>query len=532
MPLFGKKKDKSSGIMKNYEKVIKEGFEAASRGDEDKAILGFRKVLRWVTEDIDKVSKLSEEDKAKLSDLLTDAGEEMIKLKQYDSAIKLLEKAKTINPKNFRAWMAIGKDLLQRNTQVPYALVCLREASKLEPENVEVHLLLGDAYRIQGQHDKALAAYQRALKVDPENEDALQKVLKIQPENVDILERYIKVLEGKGESEELVKAYNKIVTITGAPEYLERGLELDPENKDLLINKARLLLKEDKIEEAKKIVSALKDKYPDDPDISMLYDELNPKETPMEEEKEELKPIEVTELFGDIGIGESEFGSIEPEHSDEKIYEGEKEASELKEQGEEAQEAVEEEKVTEEEESKVEEGMEEFNVESMSQISISPYDMFLHAFEEKNLDDAGEILKGMRDEDIEKIMSESKDAIKFAKSVALNIGRLDLAIKFAGKLVELEDTEENKLELSSLLIESGAVDDAEKLLNEIVKKNMKNGKALYLKARIMSVKGNDMGARNFLMMATKFNPELKEEAKSDKYFEKYRDKDWFVKITS
>lgn len=577
VPLFGKKKDKSSGILKNYEKVINEGFEASQRGDAEKAVFNFRKVLRWVSEDIDKVSKLSDSDKKKLSELLTSAGEEMINLKEFDAAIKLLEKAKTIDPKNFRAWMDIGKDLLQRNTQVPYALVCLREAAKLEPENIEAHLLLGDAYRIQGQLDKALAAYQKALKVDPENEDALQKVLKIQPENIDILEKYIKVLEAKGDKEELIKAYNRMVTITGDRDYLEKGLQFDPENKDLLMNKARILLKEEKVDEAKEIVNKLKEMYPDDADISMLYDELNPKEEEASVE-EEVPSVEVGELFEDISLGEAPETSFEDEGTMQIAgsEEGEKEnlpeiptiggavtsgavgsameekkietpeikeqevpekEEPIKEEEEIAPPAEPEEKIEAPPEEPKEEKLEEMKmgeeiVPEKKEIIIPPEEMFLQDYEIGRFDDSAKLLEGMRDEDIMKLLSENVKILKFVYENLVKQGRRELALKFIDKIIEKEDTEENKLEKSRLLIDMGQMDEAESILNDIVKKNMKNGKALYLKARIQSIKGNDMGARNFLMMATKFNPELKEEAKNDPFLEKYRDKEWFKKITS
>ncbi len=578
VPLFGRKKDKSSGILKNYEKVVEEGFEAAKRGDEEKAILTFRKLLRWITEDYNKIVKLSEEERTKLSDLLTDAGEEMIRLKEFDIAIKILEKAKTINPKNFRAWMDIGKDLLQRNRQVPYALVCLREAAKLEPENVDAHLLLGDAYRVQGQLDKALAAYQMALKVDPDNEDALQKVLKIQPENLEVLEKYIKILEIKGNKEDLLKAYNRIVSITGDIEYLERGLQIDPENKGLLMNKAKLLLKNDEVDDAKKIVKMLSEKYPDDPDIQMLYDELMPTHNIEEEVKEEIAPVEVSDLFGDISLGETPDISFEEEGSLQ-IEGNESEADEKKRENEEEDQKIEEKelpKVAEEtpietakESSSVaiEEKNEDFKEENISEvpelapveeekipykevissakekkdelievpedmITVPPEDMFMELYGLKKLDEAAELLSGMEDEEVMRLIEENVDVLKFVYEQMKKSGRKDVAMKFIEKISEIEPTEDNLVEKADMMIELGKLEDAEKLLNEIVKKNMKNANALYLKSRIMSVKGNDMGARNFLMMAIKFNPALKNRAKEDPHLEKYRDKDWFKKLVS
>lgn len=605
VPLFGKKKGgKSSGILKNYEKLVEDALDAVKRGDEDKAILSLRKLLRWVTEDLDKITKMPTSDKNKLSELLTDAGETLIKLKEYDVAIKILEKAKTINPKNFRAWMDIGKDLLQRNTQVPYALVCLREASKIEPSNVEVHLLLGDAYRIQGQLDKALASYQKALKVDPDNEEALQKVLKIQPENIDILEKYIKILESKGNKEELVKAYNKIVSITGDMNYLERGLQLDPENKDLLMNKARILLREEKTEEAKEIVIKLKEMYPDDADIKMLHDELVPPET-TEGPKEEVQEIEVGELFGDISLGEEpEVGFEEEgtmmiegsEAAEEKEIKEEKEEAtpkptapemgaaaaatagaiageiekeekkeeaptpapveapegEIKEEKEIPQEVeVPEETVPPVEEVVPQEMPEEEVKEEIPSITpepekpkeeeavvekpeekIPPEDEFLQLYGMGKRDEAAEFLNSMSDEDVEKLLNENDHILRFIYEHLVENKRLELALKFIDALIGKEASEQNLIEKAKVLIELGNMDEAEKVLNEVMKKNVKNGMAMYLKARIKSIQGVDIGVKNFLTMAMKFAPELKESAREDPYLEKYREQDWFKKITS
>jgi len=608
-----------SGILRNYDKAVREGFEALRRGDEDKAIISFRKILRWVTEDFDKVSKLSPEEKAKLSIMLTDVGEEMIKLKEFDAAIKILEKAKTIDPKNFRAWMDIGKDLLQRNTQVPYALVCLREAAKLDPENVEAHLLLGDAYRVQGQLDKALGAYQKALKVAPENEDALQKVLRIQPENTDILERYIKVLEIKGNKEELLRAYNNMVSITGDIEYLERGLQIDPEDKGLLLSKAKLLLKEEKIDEAKDIVAHLRERYPDDPDIEMLYDELSPSKDLSLEEHEQVPAVDVGDLFGDIALEEQQPADVRFEEEENTVMgeegvakeqdtslispdEGslvvkskeseitpvvsekeemvpvqQREFGNVEQSGEEAErepqeglaakvasanesaegsEPVSDVRVSTPEPEVKEEPSEVASTEKLmaavaesaeiqepkempepkppkeKPVYVPPEDMFMQLYGLKKMNEAKQHLRNMNDTDVLKLLGENIDVLKFVYHALYEMGRYVVASAFIKKICEIDNSEENLVERARILILMDKLEDGEKLLNNIVKKNMKNGDALYLKAKIMSLRGNDIGARNFLMMALKFKPELKSKAKEDPDFEKYREKDWFNKITS
>ncbi len=593
--LFGRKKEKAGGTLRTYEKVATDGFQAMKSGNEDKAILSFRKLLRWVTEDADKIAKFSKDDKVKLSKILTDAGEAMIRMKEYDSAIKLLEKAKTIDPKNFRAWMDIGRDLIQRNTQIPYALVCLREAAKLRPNDVEVHLLLGDAYRTQGQEEKSINEYKEVLRIDPENEDAVEKMLKLQPENVDLLKKYVKILEKKGNKDDLVRAYIKIAAITGGEEYIERGLKLDPENKDLLMHKVRILINTGKMDEAKQIVDELFQKYPGDPDVEMLAEELKPG---VEEKMEEVKPIEVEEVFGDIGFEDISLEENQPEElSMEKQSVGEEEKIEQPEgiieekpsevevakkaekevvkapqsseisgakpsqtKEEEAKPEMIPEKISAEvkvevtpqpvEETKKEEVKEKTQPEAAEmpahpevamgeaeeerkkeeKVEMNPIEMFKNEIQAGNKENARKIMEKLSREDIHSFLNESEDRIKLILDLLEESKKYELAAEFVTRLVELNSSDENLLRKSRILMELGKISEAEKELNELLKRNMKNGYALYEKAKIMAIRGNEMGTRNFLMMATKFVPELKSKMMSEKYFEAYRDKDWFKKL--
>ena len=85
LPFFGRKK-RTSSIVRDYERALEDAKAAMKRGDEDKALILFRRLNRWVTEDFDRVNSLPPEDKAKVSNILTDAGENMLVLKEYDNA--------------------------------------------------------------------------------------------------------------------------------------------------------------------------------------------------------------------------------------------------------------------------------------------------------------------------------------------------------------------------------------------------------------------------------------------------------------
>jgi tetratricopeptide (TPR) repeat protein len=471
LPLFGRKK-KTSGIVRDYEKALEDAKAAMKRGDEDKALILFRRLNRWVTEDFDKINSLPPEEKAKISRILTEAGENMLTLKEYDYAIKTLEKAKILDPTNIKAWLAIGRDLLERNVQIPYAIACLKEAVKLEPNNVEAQTLLGDAFRMQGQLDEALEAYHMALKADPDNENVILKVLKIQPNNIEILERYAEVLKKKKRDVELLRIYNQLYSLTKDEKYLEMGLDIDPGNKDLLLTKVRILMDRNDFVEAGRIVEQLKEDYPDDPTVQMLYEEL----TAEEKEEEEIKPIAVEELFGDLGIEETE------------------EIAETKEAPPETSEAVE-------------------TVESEEAPKIEKYEEFLNAFNEGKLDTAKQILSELSEADFEKVMKS------------------EVSYELAEFIIENMDIEHGMRIIDSFLTQN-RVAEVENFLNEILKKNMKDAKAMLFKSIVMAHKDNEMGAKNFLMMSLKFDPSLKEFAKKNATLQKYAEKDWYKNMLS
>ncbi|EDY34380.1 tetratricopeptide repeat domain protein [Aciduliprofundum boonei T469] len=465
MPLFGGRKKKESTIVRDYAKTLEDAKALMNSGEDDRAQILLRRINRWVSEDFDRVSALSPNEKKTLSKILTEAGEKMLVLKDYEYAIKTLEKAKSLDRNNVRAWLDIGRNLLERNVQIPYAVASLKEAVKLAPNNVEANILLGDALRMEGELKNALKAYFRALEIDPENEDVINKILKIEPDNVEVLKKYAELLKKKGNYNELLKVYNRLYSLTKDEKYLEEGLDIDPGNKDLLITKVRFLMDNNELVEANRIIEQLKEDYPDDPTVQMLYEEISGGE------KEEVKPIAVDELFGDLGIDEA-IGDMSTEGN---------EAEEVKEE-------------TKEEE-------------------INKVDAFLEAFKDGNLDKAKEILKGLNPNEF------------------MDLANREISFELAKFMVDNLEIEKGNIILEEMLSHQ-AYDYAEKILNEILKRNFKDAKALFYKGKLMAAKGNDMGARNFLMMSVKFDSEIKKYIRGDKILKKYENEEWFKKLLS
>ena len=465
LPLFGGRKKRESTIVRDYAKTLEDAKALMNSGEDDRAQILLRRINRWVSEDFDRVSALNPNEKKTLSEILTEAGEMMLILKDYEYAIKTLEKAKSLDRENVRAWLDIGRDLLERNVQIPYAVASLKEAVKLAPNNVEANILLGDALRMEGELKNALKSYFRALEIDPENEDVINKILKIEPDNVEVLKKYVGLLKKKGNYNELLKVYNRLYSLTKDEKYLEEGLDIDPGNKDLLITKVRFLMDNNELVEANRIIEQLKEDYPDDPTVQMLYEEVSGGE------KEEVKPIAVDELFGDLGIDEA-FEGMDVE-------------------------------VNKDEESEEEPKKEEIN----------RVDTFLQAFNDGKLDEAKEILKNLTPADF------------------MDLGNREISFELAKFMVDNLEIEKGNIILEEMLSHQ-AYDYAEKILNEILKRNFKDAKALFYKGKLMAAKGNDMGARNFLMMSVKFDSEIKKYIRGDKILKKYENEEWFKKLLS
>ena len=461
MPLFGGRKKKESTIVRDYAKTLEDAKALMNSGEDDRAQILLRRINRWVSEDFDRVSALSPKEKRELSKILTEAGEKMLILKDYEYAIKTFEKAKSLDRNNVRAWLDIGRNLLERNVQIPYAVASLKEAVKLAPNNVEANILLGDALRMEGDLKGAIEAYFHALEIDPENEDVINKILKIEPDNVEVLKKYAELLKKKGNDTELLKVYNRLYSLTKDERYLDEGLDIDPGNKDLLITKVRFLMDNNELVEANRIIEQLREDYPEDPTVQMLYEELSGGE------KEEVKPIAVDELFGDLGIDET-LGEISTENV-------EKQKEEIEE--------------------------------------VNKVDTFLNAFYNGDLDEAKEILKNLSHEEF------------------IDLANREINFELAKFMVDNLNIEQGNTILEEM-ISKQAYDYAEKILNEILKKNFKDAKALFYKGKLMAAKGNDMGARNFLTMSVKFNPEMKKYIKEDKILKKYENEDWYKKLIS
>jgi cytochrome c-type biogenesis protein CcmH/NrfG len=88
---------------------------------------------------------------------------------RLDKALREIQKVLESDPGNVEAWKLKGEVAL-RQADLDGALVCLTEASRLQPDNPELLVSVGDLLmRRNDRLDAALAIFERALKLDAGN---------------------------------------------------------------------------------------------------------------------------------------------------------------------------------------------------------------------------------------------------------------------------------------------------------------------------------------------------------------------------
>ncbi len=79
-----------------------------------------------------------------------------------------LEQILAKDPKNLQAWIALGNDYFDSN-QPQKAVQAYTKALELDPNNPNVLTDQGVMFRALGFYDRALANFEKALKVDPKH---------------------------------------------------------------------------------------------------------------------------------------------------------------------------------------------------------------------------------------------------------------------------------------------------------------------------------------------------------------------------
>jgi tetratricopeptide (TPR) repeat protein len=200
-------------------------------------------------------------------------------LRRFDAADKDIDSALAINPKSFAAYEARG-DVAMLKGDAANAVVAYSRELELSPGNESALSNRASAYRALGQNELALADADAGLKARPgwpemrvlranlfmrqgRREDVEKEAELLEKENPDSEFAFVaagKTYAALGQNDKALKAFDRAVAIRPLPYvYLNRSqirpksdlvgrvadldaaLKLDPDNQDVLAEKARLL---------------------------------------------------------------------------------------------------------------------------------------------------------------------------------------------------------------------------------------------------------------------------------------------------
>lgn len=169
----------------------------------------------------------------------------------------------------------------------------LLKAIEADPENERAIQLTVESLASVGRNDEAQAIVQKFLETDPDNEYALRRLVSmlVQGEKMDEASRFLNErIEKQPDSSLLYSLRSNLLMVkasTGSPEpeerkaWLESGktdcdkaIELDAENLDAYLNRARISLALKDYQQAKKDLDYLQEKRPEIPDIAFLKMDL------------------------------------------------------------------------------------------------------------------------------------------------------------------------------------------------------------------------------------------------------------------
>jgi putative PEP-CTERM system TPR-repeat lipoprotein len=202
------------------------------------------------------------------ADLFQSSSIELIKMGDFENAIKLLEKASIIAPEN--ASVAAQKGMLKISQNDKKGIASLEHALNLDPNLKEVEFSLAIQYLDNGEEKKArsiatkwiasqdnqasgyllLGIIHSNKNLSSKAEENYQKVLAIEPENYTALFYLADIAERADRLLDAVDYYQKVVTIL-------------PEHKSAIQRLSRLQLKQNNTSENVEFLSKLAVKHPE-----------------------------------------------------------------------------------------------------------------------------------------------------------------------------------------------------------------------------------------------------------------------------
>jgi len=187
-----------------------------------------------------------------------------------------------------------------------------------DPKDVESWLMLGRLEKVAQNSTDAMAAYKKALEIDPDNEDAMTGLAMVYTDlgdNKAAADLLRKVADKNPSAHSLVSlagAYEQLKDYSLAAEMLRRALDEEPGNNDLKRPLAEDLLQADQVDEALKVYQDIAEDDPKDPSallrMSQIYREKRDfaKAREAADKAKEIDPNNIEIQYNDVQLLEAE----------------------------------------------------------------------------------------------------------------------------------------------------------------------------------------------------------------------------------
>lgn len=261
-----------------------------------------------------------------LSDLYIQGG----RLKE---GVQEAEAALRDNPKDLNARRILGRIYMRligdpqqgraNENMLQRALEQYQEITRQDSNDLEAFLTLGRLYKVSQNSVESEKAFNAALKLDPDNEDALTGLALVYADLGDakraaeLLKRVADKSPNLRTLMALAGSYEQIRDYALAAETLRKALELAPDNPDLKRALAQNLLFSDNNDEALKIYTELVEEDPKDVQswlrISQIHREQRAfgKARQAIDRAKKLEPDNLEIIFNEVGILEAEGKTAE-----------------------------------------------------------------------------------------------------------------------------------------------------------------------------------------------------------------------------
>lgn len=272
-----------SPTLRNIRSVVYEAKTQEGLGEKEKARLLYRRVLRYATEEF-----IPEKEKKTVAEILIDVGNSLANLEDYDKAIDSFEMSKREDPTNARSWLSLGRLLLSRNLQISYAQSNLEEARKIDPNNPEVLKVLGEIYHMEGKIEDAKNAYLTAFNLNPDDPEINERLYELSSDKESLI-KYLGFLKKSGDNEKLLDVYLKLISL-GENSFLNDAKTAFPDNPRISTIEAKMLIDNDKLQEATELLKKVLEKDPENVEANTLLDYINIyKQRPLDELPPEMR---------------------------------------------------------------------------------------------------------------------------------------------------------------------------------------------------------------------------------------------------